>query len=76
MPKAILEYNLPEEQMEYFMATNGSKFHSVIWDLVQRIREKRKYGDPLKGTWDDSWELMWDVFKDHSFNPYDEEGQS
>jgi hypothetical protein len=74
MPQVTIVYNLPDEENDYFMATNGSKFHSVLWDLVQKIREKRKYGDPLTGTWDDTWEVMWDVFKDHNFDPYNEGG--
>jgi hypothetical protein len=74
MAKVTIEFNLPDEQMEYFMATNGSKFHNVLWDVTQAVREKWKYGTKLDCTWDEVWELLWNIYKDNSFDPYDEEG--
>jgi hypothetical protein len=41
--KAIIEYSLPEDQIEFDMATNGHKMHSVLWDLDQWLRSKTKY---------------------------------
>jgi hypothetical protein len=41
--KATLEYNLPDDQIEFDMATNGHKMHSVLWDLDQWLRSKTKY---------------------------------
>ena len=41
--KAILEFNLPEDDHEFEMATSGSKFHSVLWDMDQYLRSKIKY---------------------------------
>ena len=41
--KAILEFNLPEDDHEFQMATNGSKFHSVLWEMDQYLRGKIKY---------------------------------
>ena len=41
--KAILEFNLPEDDHEFQMATGGSKFHSVLWDMDQYLRGKIKY---------------------------------
>lgn len=43
MPKAILEFNLPEDQQDFDLAISGSKFWSVLWELDQSLRAKTKY---------------------------------
>jgi hypothetical protein len=41
--EAILKFNLPEDHIEFEMATNGSKMHSVLWELDQWLRAQYKY---------------------------------
>jgi hypothetical protein len=41
--EAILKFNLPEEHIEFEMATNGSKMHSVLWEMDQWLRAQYKY---------------------------------
>jgi hypothetical protein len=41
--KAILEFNLPEDQIEFEFATNGSKWWKVCWDMEQWLRQQNKY---------------------------------
>ena len=41
--KAILEFNLPEDHVEFEMAVNGSKMHSVLWEMDQWLRAQYKY---------------------------------
>jgi hypothetical protein len=41
--KAILEFNLPEDQTEYQMINNASKTYNVIWELQQWLRGRVKY---------------------------------
>ena len=41
--KAILKFNLPDEQHEYAMATQGSAMHSVLWDMDQWLRSQTKH---------------------------------
>ena len=55
MPKAILEFNLPEEQYEFESAHNGSKFRCVLSELDTFLRNKIKYED-LTGK--DSYEEL------------------
>ena len=43
MAKAILEFNLPDDQQEFDLATSGLKFWSVLWELDQDLRAKTKY---------------------------------
>lgn len=45
MPKAILEFNLPEENEEFNHATNGSKYKNQIEELWQHMfRPRHKHG--------------------------------
>jgi CRISPR/Cas system-associated endonuclease Cas3-HD len=41
--KAILEFNLPEDQTEYQMVNDASKMLNVIWDMKQWLRSQTKY---------------------------------
>ena len=41
--KAILEFNLHEDNQEFELATKGLKFWSVLWELDQSLRAKTKY---------------------------------
>jgi len=41
--KAILEFNLPEDQDDFETSTNGWKYRSVIDDIDGFLRNKLKY---------------------------------
>ena len=41
--KAILEFNLPDDQQDFEMANSAIKFWSVLWELDQELRSKTKY---------------------------------
>jgi hypothetical protein len=41
--KAILKFNLPEDEHEYQMASKGSKMYSTLWDMDQWLRSNTKY---------------------------------
>jgi hypothetical protein len=41
--KAILEFNLPDDQQEYDLANNGLNFWRVLYELDQELRAKTKY---------------------------------
>ena len=41
--KAILEFNLPEDQSDFELATNGYKWQLVAWELDQWLRSQIKY---------------------------------
>lgn len=44
---ATLQFNLPEETEEFQFAINGTKWHSVLWELDQDLRAKIKHDDSL-----------------------------
>ncbi len=41
--KAILEFNLPDDQQDFELASNAMKFWSVLYELDQELRSKTKY---------------------------------
>ena len=41
--KAILEFNLPDDQQDFDLANSSLKFWSVLWELDQSLRAKTKY---------------------------------
>ena len=46
--KAVLKFNLPEENEDFKAAINGSKYKSAIWDYDQWLRSEMKYGELTK----------------------------
>ena len=43
--KAILEFNLPEEDEEFKQAANAGNMHCAIFEFSQYLRKKLKYED-------------------------------
>ena len=43
MPKAILEFSLPEDQDDFDFANNGGRYYSILFELDQYFRNKVKY---------------------------------
>ena len=44
--KAILEFNLPEEEEQFNVASKGMDWALIVWELDQNLRNKLKYGAP------------------------------
>jgi hypothetical protein len=41
--KAILEFNLPDDQDDFQDAVNGQKWKLMVWEFDQDLRSKIKY---------------------------------
>lgn len=50
MPKVILEFNLPEEQVEFDLANAASKLSSTLYEFDQWLRSELKYGPSIEYT--------------------------
>jgi glutamate-1-semialdehyde aminotransferase len=48
MPKAILEFNLPEDESDFNAAIVGRNAISILWDIDQRLRSLLKHGEPTE----------------------------
>jgi REP element-mobilizing transposase RayT len=42
--KAIFEFNLPEDQVEYEVMSQSMKTKSFLWQFSQQLRNWQKYG--------------------------------
>ena len=61
--KAIIEFELPEDNDEYEIANNASKMYLALWDIKQLLRSKLKYNpDGLNDEQLTQWEIMQDEF--------------
>jgi len=49
--KAIIEFNLPEDQIEFDFATQGGKMYSALWDISQELRTLWKYEELKQEEW-------------------------
>ena len=43
--KAIIEYNLPDDQFEYWSATNSLRYWSALTEIKDELRTIWKYED-------------------------------
>jgi len=41
--KAIIEFNLPEDQEDFDMFNQASNMRNVIWEMTQWLRSNTKY---------------------------------
>ena len=63
--KAILEFNLPDDQQEYDLANNGLCFWNVLWELDQDLRTKTKYApDDLPQEKYDAYQEIRDLLRE------------
>ena len=69
--KAILEFNLPEDQREYEVVTQATKMQSFLWDFSQQLRAWQKYHHDFKDA-DDALDKIREEFyrlvNDHQIN--------
>ena len=41
--KAVLEFELPNDDVEFYWATNGARMNIVLWKMDQWLRSKTKH---------------------------------
>jgi hypothetical protein len=71
--KAILEFDLPEEQQQFDEAANGTKWRGVVEELDRRLRQVVKYGeDDADSVAAMDWRAkLADIVKDQKLSMYD-----
>lgn len=60
--KGTLEFNLPEEQSDFKLASNATSWYLVAWDMDQYLRDKIKYPEDTKS--DEYYEALEQVRKE------------
>lgn len=43
--KAILEFNLPDDKIEYEIANKAQAYHTTLWEIDQYMRNTIKHGN-------------------------------
>ena len=61
--KAILEFELPEDEEQYLASTNGMKWALMMWDLDIWCRNAIKYGHKCEVP-DDEFQTVRDLIVD------------
>ena len=62
--KAILEFNLPEDEEQFDAANRGMDWALVVWDLDQLLRNKLKYEEhvtDIRKTLEEVREVLYDL---------------
>ena len=59
MPTGTLTFNLPDEQSDFNLASNASKWYLVAWDIDQFLRNRIKYPEDTKS--DEYYETLQEV---------------
>lgn len=73
MPKVTITFNLPEESHEHHDAIHGADWKSIVYELTNYLRGKRKYGHSYKSAdeaLDDIWETLWNECKENNLDPW------
>ena len=75
--KAILEFNLPEDQPEFDNAIKGGDWKHVCWQMDQYLRKRVKYDDGLTEEQLEVYEDMrgefWRMMKESNVDLYEAE---
>ena len=61
MSKATLEFNLPEEQQDFYRASKGNEAFCALEDIRQPIRDWLKHGHDFK-TADEALEAVFALY--------------
>ena len=59
--KAIIEFNLPEDQNYYDVANQSPRMLALLWDLSQQLRSWQKHGHDFKDA-DDALDKIREEF--------------
>jgi hypothetical protein len=69
--KAIIEFNLPEDQHEYDLVVSASQMYNALWDISQELRTLWKYSELDEKEWDMVERIrnkFFDILNDNEIN--------
>jgi hypothetical protein len=69
--KAILEFELPEDQYDFDTASNGWKYRLVLCDIDDFLRNKLKYEELSPGedgAYDKTRTELWNLINEHKID--------
>lgn len=70
--KAVLEFNLPEEESDFNLACKGKDWWYVCWNLDQYLRKQLKYNDNIsedaREVYEDLRHKLWEEISDRNIS--------
>lgn len=76
MGKLKLKYTFdtqdPHDQYQHDNIINAHKYRSLLNEIFREFRNRSKYGHSSKGTWQDAYDLLWQLAMDEDINPWEE----
>ena len=70
--KAVLHFKLPEDEYEHTCAIKGKEYRLILYDITSTFRDKHKYSETTETTWENVYGMLWDIFKEYNFDPWEE----
>jgi hypothetical protein len=75
MPKATITYDLdlPEDHEEFELANNARKYHSILWEFDQYLRDKIKYPatdahEKYTDAMDEARSELWQILESYNID--------
>ena len=50
----------------------GPEYSLALFDLATRFRDKAKYHNDEKCSWEDAYQHLWDILKELNIDPFEE----
>jgi hypothetical protein len=72
--KAILEFNLPEDNYEYKKAVNADKYFTALEDIYQLLRTKVKYAEKTEAedkVYNEVYDDFYRILNDYNINLFE-----
>lgn len=59
--KAILEFDLPEEEFRFNRAVNGHKWSQIVYDIDETLRQWNKHNENLTSEQKEAYQKVRDL---------------
>jgi len=69
--KAILEFNLPQDEDKYKLCNRASSYFGALYQIVTTLRTKRKYEDCKTIPIEQIEQLVWDILQENKIDVYE-----
>ena len=69
--KAILEFNLPEEEKDYIDYFRGGSYIQAIREIVEYVKRMGDSDINVFHSWDELYDKMFSICKEHGFSPWE-----
>ena len=70
--KAVLTFDLPDENYAYGLCTKAPNLSSVIYDFTCELRTKVKHSNSKPKDWQEVSDMWWAILGDNGVDPYED----